>query len=475
MPGGTWLGLETSRRGIKVHQNALDITGHNLANASTPGYSRQEVVIAASSPYFSPDINSSCTPGQFGTGAEAAMIRRIKDEYLDNNVIMATTDNAYWEEQISSLQQAEAVFLEPTSDGIGQRLVDFFKSWMDLNNTPKDNGIKNTVTQLGTELASLMRTTYKQLADINEGIANISSTTVGDSQMKNSVDRANYVITEISELTQTINKIYSAGQQPNDLLDQRDQLIEELSQYGPVTVNYEYTNGKPTGKFAATNGITFFGVDLTTGVNSNTPENFSLSVDSNSHILLNDGAGNLVVDLTDSCKTNQKGSLLGLENARKSIADYMNMLDNIAVDLRDQVNTILNMDFFVDKSSLKDGNFDVDPALLNDPSPIDGSKAFQVSQLAKNHIISSDCTYEEYFSLIITKVGDEAKGVYDLAANQKAIKSQFTTIRDSVSGVNTEEELTKMMQFQYGFQSSARMITTIDGMLDVIINQMGRG
>jgi len=126
MPG-TWFGLETARRGMKLNQYALDITGHNLANASTTGYSRQEAVITATDPYTLPDMNTNpVTPGQIGTGVEVSSIRRVKDQYLDNNVRRSTTDSAYWNDQISVLQRTEASFAEPASEGINDRITSFF-------------------------------------------------------------------------------------------------------------------------------------------------------------------------------------------------------------------------------------------------------------------------------------------------------------------------------------------------------------
>ena len=131
----TWFGLEIARRGMMLNQRALDITGHNLANAETPGYTRQEAVISPTDPYTRPDLASWVTAGQLGTGAEVSSVRRIKDEYLDNNV-RCTTD-ALTESQLPVLQLAEASIAEPAADGIGDRITDFFRAWMDLNNSPR--------------------------------------------------------------------------------------------------------------------------------------------------------------------------------------------------------------------------------------------------------------------------------------------------------------------------------------------------
>lgn len=475
MPGGTWLGLETARRGMKVHQHALDITGHNLANASTPGYSRQEAVINATSPYTSPDLNSSCTPGQFGTGVEVSMIRRVKDEYLDNNVRRATTDSSYWEDQISVLQQAEATFAEPISNGIGARLTDFFKGWMSLNNTPQSQGNKAVVAQIGDELATLMTGTYNQLDDIDEGVAQISGTSVTSGKLKDQVDRINNIFVQIGDLTESIKRIYSLNQQPNDLLDKRDQLLEELSRYGPVSLVQATNNGKPTGEFSS---FSFFGTDISADINANSVNQVTLTVNGSNQIILQYDATNLS-NLTTECKTNKAGSLLGLESARQDIIDYKARLNNLAATLQTDVNTTLGTvttPFIFFDGSLSGGDFRVPAALLADSSTIDGTKAGNVADLRQIKRPSiANSTYEEYYNILLTNVGNGAKGANDLATNQQAIKQQITALRDSISGVSTDEELTKMVQFQYGFQASARMVSVQDELLDVIINRLQRG
>lgn len=322
MPG-TFMGLETARRGIKVHQHSLEITGHNLANASTPGYSRQEAILQTTDPYTNPTLNSAASPGQYGTGVEVTAIRRIRDEYLDNQVRRASTDAAYWEDQISILQRAEACFAEPGSEGIGQRMVDFFKAWMDLNNSPQDPGVKSAVVQLGEELASLMSYTYEQLGDIEKSVK---------AELSQQVDRVNDILVQIRDLTDSIKKVYSVGQQPNDLLDKRDQLLEELSSYGPLQVGFGSNNGKPNGELTQ---LTLFGQDVLT---ANTKIEL-VTTGGDINISFNGGSNNgETVYLTANCNdTNQGGSLLGLEMSRQRLIDYKSSLNDIAVNLRNKI------------------------------------------------------------------------------------------------------------------------------------------
>ncbi|MBM7856055.1 flagellar hook-associated protein 1 FlgK [Desulfohalotomaculum tongense] len=472
MPG-TFFGIETARRGMNVHQNALDITGHNLANASTPGYSRQEAVITAADPYANPTLDSSVTPGQFGTGAEVTMIRRVRDEYLDNSVRNAATAHYYWEDQISVLQRAEACFAEPASAGIGQRIVDFFKSWMDLNNTPQDPGTKASVVQVGEELASLMSAAYKQLDDVEKSVAAVNSAVtppqVTGGKLADQVNQVNDLLGQINNLNTAIVKIYAAGQQPNDLLDKRDRLLEELSGYGPVEVTFETANGKPTGEITE---LKFLGMDITSLNNK-----LELAVDNSSggeEMVLEYGSE--TVNLTDSCYDSSRGgSLLGLERARQQLMGFKEKLNDIATSMRDKIAAVSSPPFFVgDLQSDDFGDFGVNSALVDSPELIDGTKAKDIANLRDEDIdpVTKPFTFEEYYSRLVTEVGGSVKAAGGIADSQLAISQQITALRDSVSGVAIDEELTRMIQFQYGFQASARMINTLDGMLDVIINRL---
>ncbi|MCG8401520.1 MAG: flagellar hook-associated protein FlgK [Firmicutes bacterium] len=484
MPG-TFLGLETARRGIRVHQHSINITGHNLANASTPGYTRQEGVLKATDPYSNITLESSVTPGQFGTGVAVDNIRRIRDEYLDFQMRRSSTDTAYWQDQILLLRQAEITFAEPLDKGINTKLVDFFKGWMNLENMPQDPGVKASVVVLGDGLAKLMQTTYNQLESIQHNIAQIdgAGTVVTGGMLKDQADRANEALTQIRDLTATIKNVYAVGQQPNDLLDQRDMLLEELSKFGPVEAVHETgPDGKPTGDFSVLN---FFGHDVRIAPSG---DSLSLEVDAvtgDVRLLVTDTGGAVnVKNLTQDCNADTRGSLLGLESSRQIIIDARNKLNELAIALRDQVNSqnpapgsppiIPAVDFFT--GDLENSNFGVEADLLDDPSRLDGTVAGAVAAIRDLDITftgaSNQCTLEEYFGVITAGVGAGAKRANDMAATQSAIKTQVGNLMKSVSGVSTDEEITKLLQYNYGFQASSRVVSVIDDMLDVVINRL---
>jgi flagellar hook-associated protein 1 FlgK len=448
-----------------VNQQAVNITGHNLANATTAGYSRQEAVINPTEPFSEPALDSYANVGQLGTGVEVSSIRRVKDDYLDNNVRRTTTDSSYWEEQLSVLELAEASIAEPASDGIGDRMTDFFRSWMDLNNSPQDTSVKAAVVESGEGLASLLSYTYNQLSDVQDSIANIDVTpAVAGGKISDQVGEVNDLIVQIRDLTDSIKKVYDVGQQPNDLLDQRDMLLEKLSQYGPVNVSFETVDGLPTGELSE---LTLFGMDV-----SQAGTSFALTTDGTDISLAVTGGADdgSTINLTGSCfDTSLGGSLLGLERARQNVLDYMTKLDDLASNMESMIAGV-GVDFFV--GDLSTGDFAVDPTLLQNSSLIDGTLAGSVADLRDTQINppAQPYTFEQYYGLLVTEVGSDVKVAGDMYDNQSAIKDQITSLRDSVSGVSTDEELTKLIQYQSGYEACAKLVTVLDEMLDLLIN-----
>ncbi|SHJ53659.1 flagellar hook-associated protein FlgK [Desulfofundulus thermosubterraneus] len=513
MPG-TFFGLEIARRGLQAHRTAMDITGHNVANASTPGYTRQEAVIAATDPYANPTLGSRLLPGQLGTGVEATMIRRIKNEYLDVQARDSISSREYWQVQEEIFGRIEAVFPEPGASGIAGTLTKFFNTWHDLNNTPQDPGVKAAVAETGDELATMMREAYQQLDDISTSILKIDSGNVTGGQLKDHVDAVNEILRQIRELTESIKRVYVQGNQPNDLLDRRDLLLDRLAEYGPVSVTYLTDGGKPTGEIA----LTFFGVDV--GAADATVELVPVVDQSSGKVEeVKLQIGNQTVSLTNyPANLPKAGSLAGLEETRAKIDGYSDQagnkvegykdkLENLARALKNTIYQALNhghdgipnndipdeIDFFT--GSLVGGDFAVNRDILKDPTLIDGTNALYVARLAttgmdgtQGFVLGEDAggnpvkvdlanlsgtTFNEYFNALLADIGARSGSASDMAESRRAVTEQVESLRQSVSGVNLDEELSRLIQYQYGYQASARVLAAIDEMLDYLINRTG--
>jgi flagellar hook-associated protein 1 FlgK len=468
---GTFFGLEIARRGINVHRTALDITGHNIANANTPGYSRQQAVIEATEPWTLPDLATKMTPGQLGTGVQAVQVRRIRDYYLDVQYRQASSNEGYWQKKLDNAQRIETVFPEPDGPGIQKTLIDFFNNWHDLNNDPQDPGVKAAVKESGDELAATIRQTYSQLESIGEGIL---------WSMQSQVDQANKLLTRIADITNAIVFAIRNDAQPNDLLDQRDNLLDQLSSLayievlaqdnGMITVNFMDSSATVlqddgTGKVVASQ------LALLTGAGAGGNENH-LSIDGVDTINLT-GLANYYDGAPPGAG---KGAILGNESARLENENIMAQLDDLAVAIIDNVNDRsglagLGFTFFTGDGA---DNIALSNDIRNSPEVIIGDNALTVAQLQSTPLPfgAGTATIGEYYQIIVTRVGADVDSASGMLENQQAISQQINSLKQSVSGVSLDEELTLTIQFQYGYQASARVLSIQDEMLDYLINRI---
>jgi len=464
MPG-TFFGLEIARRGLNVHRKAMDITGHNIANASTPGYSRQEAVIEASTPWTLPDIATKMLPGQLGTGVLAEKVRRIRDYYLDVQYRQSASYEGYWEKKLDFADRVEALFPEPDGRGIQEVMLDFFNNWQDLNNNPQDSGVKTAVKESGDELAGIFRQMHGQLTTIGESIPD---------SMQDQVDKVNELLEKIADVSNTIIWVIRNNAQPNDLLDQRDSLLDELAGMGRIQVEAQ-DSGAITVKFI---GDDDEATVLSTDENGKvTASSISVELDGDENYLLIDGEQKINLTEMANYQTGLpagagQGSILALESSRLEVQDIINRLDNLAAAVISNVNDKAGVTFFTGSGA---SDIALDTGILDNPDSIIGENALAVAQLRSTPVdIEEDvtATFESYYQSIVAQVGAAVDHYTNMLENQQAIGQQVDALKQSVSGVSVDEELTKVMQYQYGYQASARMLAMQDEMLDYLINRI---
>ena len=162
------------------------------------------------------------------------------------------------------------------------------------------------------------------------------------------------------------------------------------------------------------------------------------------------------------------GSLAGLQVSLDDVNRYIKKLDELAETLIDEVNTAHEATFF--GGNLADGIV-VDDAIIANLNAINGEMALKVAQLRSTPLIDGG-TLEGFYQGLVSEVGAKTRTALDQLTNQMAIREQVESLRESAAGVSLDEELSRMIQYQYGFQASARMMAALDDMLDVIINRL---
>ncbi|GLB60193.1 flagellar hook-associated protein FlgK [Cytobacillus sp. NCCP-133] len=232
----TFHGLEIAKRGMSTQQAALYTTGHNIANANTPGYSRQRVNFSQTEPYPAPSLNRPQIPGQMGTGVQAGSIQRMRDSFIDNQFRGENNKLGYWSAKSQALSSMETIMNEPTEQGLANTMDQFWKSLQDLSVTPQDSGTRSVVRQRGQAVADTFNYLSSSLSAIKENY----KTEIDVTQKA-----VNSIIKQINDVNGQIGDTEVHGYLPNDLYDKRDLLLDELSTYMNIKIE-----AKPSGSLA---------------------------------------------------------------------------------------------------------------------------------------------------------------------------------------------------------------------------------
>ncbi|TFD95787.1 flagellar hook-associated protein FlgK [Jeotgalibacillus sp. R-1-5s-1] len=234
----TFQGLEAAKRAIFTQQSALYTTGHNIANANTPGFSRQRIDFKATDGFPTAAMNRPEMPGQVGTGVEAGAVQRYRDTFLDMQYRQQNTGLGYWSSQAQGLHRMEEVMNEPSDQGLSKVLDQFWSSLEDLSVNPEDAGARAVVLQRGQAVAE----TFNYLNDR----LSVNKKDIG-AQIDNTNFGVNGILRQIHALNQQIGDIEPNGYLPNDLYDQRDKLVDELSEHVSIRVSYTSSGGNSGG------------------------------------------------------------------------------------------------------------------------------------------------------------------------------------------------------------------------------------
>jgi len=224
----TFHGLEVAKRGMMAQQTALYTTSQNIANANTPGYSRQRVNFVQTEPYPAASMNRPQIPGQMGTGVEAGSIERVREQFLDVQYRNENNKLGYWDSRSTALSRLEDVFAEPSdTDGLSAVMNEFWQSLQDLSVNPENEGARSVVLQRAQGVVDTFHYLSNSISDIQGDLGNQISVGIKD---------VNSILKQIAELNQQIGEVEPSGYLPNDLYDERDRLVDQLSSYLNVKV-----------------------------------------------------------------------------------------------------------------------------------------------------------------------------------------------------------------------------------------------
>jgi len=220
----TFSGLELSKRALQAQQTALNTTGHNIANANSAGYTRQLVNLQPTTPLTLSNMGRNLT---VGTGSYVATIERARDIFVDRQFRWETSKQQYWLARETTLSKIEGILNEPTNNTLSNDLTNFWNAWSDLAKSPENLGARAVVVERAAILADTFHNLDQQLTEIQRSL---------DSNVRVQINQINIYAKQIQELNIQIKRAEVAGDNPNDLRDKRDALVDELSEIVNVRV-----------------------------------------------------------------------------------------------------------------------------------------------------------------------------------------------------------------------------------------------
>ncbi|MGP7818535.1 flagellar hook-associated protein FlgK [Niallia sp. 01092] len=233
----TFHGLETAKRALTTQQLAISTTGHNIANANTPGYTRQRVNLTTTESYPAVAMNSPKMPGQLGTGVSADQIQRIRDSFVDMQYRKETSKMGYWESKADMLSQMENVMDELSNTGLSNSMDLFWNSLQDLATEPENDGARRVVRERGSHLVESFHYMNSSLKAIQKDNRNT---------LDNTQDNVNSILKQVNQLNKQIGAVEPNGYLPNDLYDERDRLVDELSSMVNIKIETKSSGGLAT-------------------------------------------------------------------------------------------------------------------------------------------------------------------------------------------------------------------------------------
>jgi flagellar hook-associated protein 1 FlgK len=468
----TFGGLNTALTSLYAQKRGLDVTGQNIANSSTEGYTRQRVRLAANQGGLNPGVYS--TVDATGNGVRIAGVDRSRSEYLEERGRSEHGNAAYLTNQTAAYNSIEDVFAEPSDTALQARLHDMWDAWNDVANNWQDPSTRTALIERSVTVATTLNDAHASLSNQFQAGAN---------QLSTYVDQVNTLAGTVATMNNKIVVAQQAGLQPNELMDQRDQAIMQLSELSGATtvqqpngaINVYIGNGPVVSGFTA-RAIKAVGPTTLDGMSPTSQAGLQWT-DTGTSVV----AGGTMGSMVDTMNT--------------IIPNISGQLDAVAQKLADTVNgrheTGYSMDgttgepfFTVDA----DGHTDAKTikVAVTDPAKVAFSSYNPVSADPTvpgtvNHDVADALTDlgnsgngpDQVYQQMIGQLGVASQASARRTDIQNSVRDQVDTDRGAESGVNLDEEMTNLLTYQRGYEAASRVLTTVDSMLDQLINRTG--
>ncbi|MFL6062415.1 MAG: flagellar hook-associated protein FlgK [Marmoricola sp.] len=458
----TFSGLNTALTALQFNRVAMDVANGNIANVDTDGYTRRRAEAASVGAPSQPAMWSRYTGA--GDGVKVAGVDRLADALLDIRARREHGNQSYLDIRQSVLTRVETGIGEPGDSGVSAALNDFRSAWHDLANNPGSDAARSAVLGKAATLADAIKV---QARNIDSESSDQRARVTAD------VAEVNTVASDLAATNKSIAVANLNGTDAGDLLDKRDQLAMRLSELTGAT-----TTTRPDGGF----DVRVNGVPLVVGDKAGTMS-IASGIDPSGAA---DGSP-ITYAITDSSGTTAvPGGMLGevggvTDLLNTTLPAYTAGLNAVAQQLADEINSQHQGGY--DAAGNPGGAF-----FTYDPTNAASTLAVAITdpaQLAASGIagggldgsnataMASATSVENSYQRVVNGFGTTVASVSRLASNQQVLTSQVDGSREQLSGVNLDEETVNLMAAQHAYEAASRVLTTLDSVLDTLINRTG--
>jgi len=458
---GINVGLEIGKRALLSQQFSLNVTGHNIANVNTPGFTRQQAMLSSTNPLRS-------AQGNFGTGVEVVDIRRLRTQFLDEQFRQESESAGRWQMLSQGWGQIERIFAEPSDTGFSSILDEFWNSWQDLATNPDSQAARVAVKEQANILINALHQSTDQLNDFKRSM---------DDDIQKTVGYINNIGNQLAALNDSIKTAELSGHIANDLRDRRDYLIDELSKYVNIQA-FEQSSGNYTVMIGA--------IALVDGNEVSELEAISTEKGANIISEIKFAASGVEPNINN-------GQLAGMIEIRDTLIDQQQQeLDQLALALVAKVNKFHRGGYGLDGDTGRDffnsgttgaADIELDDLIIQNEGYIasslngeigDNSNALRIAGIRYKRMMGgSAATIGDFYNAIIGTIGVRTKEAQNISENQESLVFHIENNRQALEGVSLDEEMTNMIKYEHAYEAAARVITAMDEALNTIINGMG--
>jgi len=460
--------LSLAAQALEADQGALQVTSNNIANANTPGYSRQVAVFESAPTVTEGDLT-------FGQGVTLAQVQGIRDNVVELGVQQGLAQQGQVNSYLSSMNQVQSLFNETQGAGLQTPLSNFFEAFQNLSTDPTNTSLRQAVISAGQTLASAFNQAASGLSQVQSGL---------NTAIPQAVGQINQLTGQIAQLNGEVQSAQNSGANPSQLIDQRNNLIEQLS--GLVGVN-NITQSDGTVTLTTSNGALLVAgqqsYNLVTGTGPS----------GNTDVFSQQGT-----DITTNLTGGSLGGYIQARDGSNGVVAAEQSLDQLAYSVGNAVNSqqeagydgngnlATNEPFFNLPANGSTGTASMISVALTDPSQIAASSApppatgDNGNALALANIENQPLpglggqSAINYYSNFVANVGTEVAQATNEQTAQDLVVQQLQNQKASISGVSLDEESANLIQYQTAYSASARVVNVINQIAQTALT-LGQG